>query len=91
VLARSATVIGHQNVLARGDVKGLIAALDRVVGEFPSDTKVIPGHGQLATMHDLEQYVTMEAPGIDAGEFRFKISDLRLERESTSAGRSVPI
>jgi cyclase len=42
-----------------GDIKGLIAALEHVVVEFPADTKVIPGHGQLATMHDLEDYLRM--------------------------------
>jgi len=42
-----------------GDIKGLIAALEHVVAEFPPDTKVIPGHGQLATMADLERYVSM--------------------------------
>ena len=42
-----------------GDIKGLIAAIERVVAEFPADTKVIPGHGPLATMKDLELYVGM--------------------------------
>ena len=42
-----------------GDIKGLIAAIERVVAEFPADTRVIPGHGPLATMKDLELYLGM--------------------------------
>lgn len=42
-----------------GDIRKLIASLDRVLAEYPADTKVIPGHGDLATMSDLRGYVTM--------------------------------
>ena len=42
-----------------GNIKGLITALEHVIVEYPADTKVIPGHGQLATMRDLEDYVGM--------------------------------
>jgi len=67
-----------------GDIKGLIAALDRVVGGFPADTKVIPGHGQLATMHDLEHYVTMLKETVAAVE-----EGLR-RHASAEALRAVP-
>jgi cyclase len=42
-----------------GDIKGLIAGLERVVAEYPADSKIIPGHGQLATMRDLQDYIGM--------------------------------
>jgi len=42
-----------------GDVKQLAASLHRVLAEFPADTKVVPGHGELATMEDLRAYVAM--------------------------------
>ena len=42
-----------------GDIRQLIRSLDQIVGEFPADTKVIPGHGDLATMSDLKTYIAM--------------------------------
>lgn len=42
-----------------GNIKGLIASLDKLLVEIPSDAKVVPGHGNLATMKDLTDYVTM--------------------------------
>lgn len=42
-----------------GDIKQLIVSLDKILAEFPADAKVIPGHGELATMDDLRLYVTM--------------------------------
>jgi len=42
-----------------GDVRQLIVSLDRVLAEYPAETKVIPGHGELATMDDLRRYTTM--------------------------------
>jgi glyoxylase-like metal-dependent hydrolase (beta-lactamase superfamily II) len=42
-----------------GSVQGMIAACDKTLVEFPADTKVIPGHGALATMDDLREYDTM--------------------------------
>ena len=51
-----------------GDVRGLIASLERVVVDFPADTKVIPGHGALATMTDLRNYLTMLKETVAAAE-----------------------
>src|SRR5262249_46251966 len=31
-----------------GSVKGLVAALDRMIKELPADVKVIPGHGKIS-------------------------------------------
>lgn len=42
-----------------GNLKGLIASLDKILVEFPAEAKVVPGHGDLATMKDLADYVTM--------------------------------
>jgi glyoxylase-like metal-dependent hydrolase (beta-lactamase superfamily II) len=42
-----------------GDIRQLIVSLDRVLAEYPAETKVIPGHGDLATMDDLRRYTAM--------------------------------
>jgi cyclase len=42
-----------------GNIKGLITSLDKLLIEIPSDVKVVPGHGNLATMKDLTDYVAM--------------------------------
>ena len=42
-----------------GDIRQLIGSLDKIVVDFPADTKVIPGHGDLATMQDLKNYLAM--------------------------------
>jgi len=42
-----------------GSVQGMIAACGKALAEFPADTKVIPGHGALATMDDLRSYDQM--------------------------------
>jgi cyclase len=42
-----------------GSVQGMIAACGKALAEFPADTKVIPGHGALATMEDLRSYDQM--------------------------------
>ena len=51
-----------------GDIRKLIASLDRVVADYPPDTKVIPGHGDLSTMSDLRGYVTMLKETVAAAE-----------------------
>src|SRR5215470_5307854 len=42
-----------------GDIRQLVRSLDKIVADFPPDTKVIPGHGNLATMQDLKNYLAM--------------------------------
>jgi cyclase len=42
-----------------GSVQGMIAPCDKALTEFPADTKVIPGHGALASMDDLRDYDKM--------------------------------
>ncbi|MBV8033425.1 MAG: MBL fold metallo-hydrolase, partial [Betaproteobacteria bacterium] len=42
-----------------GSIEGMIAAADRVLGIARDDTKIIPGHGALATRADLGAYRDM--------------------------------
>jgi cyclase len=42
-----------------GSVQGMIAACERVASTLPADTKVIPGHGEIASMDDLREYTKM--------------------------------
>jgi cyclase len=51
-----------------GDIKQLIVSLDKVLADYPADTKVIPGHGDLATMDDLRAYTTMLKETVAAAE-----------------------
>ena len=39
-----------------GSVKGMIAALDVVLGQVPADAKVIPGHGEVSTIADVRKF-----------------------------------
>lgn len=51
-----------------GDIRKLIAALDRVLADYPADTKIIPGHGELSTMAGLREYVGMLKETVAAAE-----------------------
>jgi glyoxylase-like metal-dependent hydrolase (beta-lactamase superfamily II) len=42
-----------------GSVQGMTAALEKVIPQLPADVKVIPGHGELATLDDVRQYLKM--------------------------------
>lgn len=42
-----------------GNIKKLVVALDKILLDFPADAHVVPGHGNLATMKDLANYVAM--------------------------------
>jgi cyclase len=42
-----------------GSVQGMIAACETVAAMVPPDTKVIPGHGELANLDDLRAYTKM--------------------------------
>ena len=44
------------DISAGGSVSGMIANLDRVIAMINDDTKVIPGHGELATRADMIQF-----------------------------------
>ena len=47
------------DVNAGGSVQGMIAACEKVTATLPADVKVIPGHGELASMDDLREYTKM--------------------------------
>ena len=47
------------DILGGGSVQGMIAACEKVTATLPADVKVIPGHGELATMDDLREYTKM--------------------------------
>jgi glyoxylase-like metal-dependent hydrolase (beta-lactamase superfamily II) len=38
-----------------GSVRGMVAALDKIVTMLPADVKVIPGHGGLSTLDDVKK------------------------------------
>jgi glyoxylase-like metal-dependent hydrolase (beta-lactamase superfamily II) len=42
-----------------GRIDGMIAAADRVLSIVDADTRIVPGHGRLATRADLEKYRDM--------------------------------
>ncbi len=42
-----------------GGVEGMISAMQEVVAKLPPDVKVIPGHGELATLDDVREYTKM--------------------------------
>jgi len=44
-----------------GSLAGMIAAVDRILAMVGDDTKIVPGHGPLATKGDLQAYRTMLA------------------------------
>lgn len=70
-----------------GDMRQLIRSVESILSEFPTDTKVIPGHGELATMQDLKNYLAMlrETVGIvEAGIKAGKSLD-QLQKEKVLA------
>lgn len=42
-----------------GSVQGLIDGIHHLLGRIPPDTTIIPGHGPLSTVEDLQTYATM--------------------------------
>ncbi|HWL88531.1 MAG TPA: hypothetical protein VNO21_22160, partial [Polyangiaceae bacterium] len=44
---------------AGGSVKGLIAALKRLVRELPPDVRVIPGHGEVSGLDGVRSYLAV--------------------------------
>ena len=62
-----------------GSIDGMIAAVNRVLGMIGADTKVIPGHGPLASGADLETYRDMLV-GVRAEVMRHVVARRSLER-----------
>jgi cyclase len=42
-----------------GNIRQMVLSLEKILSEMPSDALVVPGHGNLATMQDLKNYVVM--------------------------------
>ncbi|MCB0278488.1 MAG: MBL fold metallo-hydrolase [Calditrichaeota bacterium] len=42
-----------------GNLKGLIKAIETIIADYPADTQIVPGHGELSTMSDLANYLEM--------------------------------
>jgi glyoxylase-like metal-dependent hydrolase (beta-lactamase superfamily II) len=42
-----------------GSVQGMIAACEDVLRRVPADTRVVPGHGEIAGVADLREYLQM--------------------------------
>lgn len=73
-----------------GNVRGIVAAADKVLAIADDQTKIIPGHGPVATKADLQQYRNMVAEivakvetGIKAGK---TIEQIRAERPADGYG-----
>ncbi|MGA2355066.1 MAG: MBL fold metallo-hydrolase [Terriglobales bacterium] len=47
------------DVEAGGSLSGMIDAVESVIARVPADVKVIPGHGQVSSLDDLQAYLTM--------------------------------
>jgi cyclase len=47
------------DVNSGGSVQGMIAAMEKSTAQLPQDVKVIPGHGQLATLDDVREFTRM--------------------------------
>lgn len=47
------------DVQSGGGVRGMIAACQDVIASVPADEKVIPGHGEVASLDDLREYTKM--------------------------------
>ena len=47
------------DLAAGGSVEGMIAAMEEVMSKLPTDVKVIPGHGAVATLDDVRTYTKM--------------------------------
>jgi len=47
------------DINAGGAVQGMIAACEDVLRRVPADTRVVPGHGELAGVADLREYLQM--------------------------------
>ena len=43
------------DVASGGSVKGLIAAIDKVIPQLPAEVKIIPGHGKISTLDDMKK------------------------------------
>lgn len=78
------------DVSSGGNVRGVIAAADKVLAMVDDQTKIIPGHGPVASKADLQQYRDMVAQivsrveaGIKAGK---TLDQIKAERPADGFG-----
>jgi glyoxylase-like metal-dependent hydrolase (beta-lactamase superfamily II) len=45
------------DVEAGGSINGLIDAVEKVIAQLPADVKVIPGHGQVSSLEEMQAYL----------------------------------
>ncbi len=77
-----------------GNIVNMIKAIEEICKRFPKDTKVVPGHGELATMKDLTEYLAMlkettemVQAEINDGKSVDQIKKLRLPKKYNELGR----
>lgn len=73
-----------------GNVRGVIAAADKVLAMADDQTKIIPGHGAVATKADLKQYRDMVAEIVSKVEISAKagktLEQIKAERPADGYG-----
>jgi len=42
-----------------GSIDGMIAGVEKVIGQVPADVKIIPGHGTVSNLDDVKAYLSM--------------------------------
>jgi glyoxylase-like metal-dependent hydrolase (beta-lactamase superfamily II) len=70
-----------------GSVKGLIANVEKLLGQIPADAKIIPGHGKVATSKELREFLAMlkgTSGIVEAGIKAHKTAD-QLKKEKALA------
>lgn len=60
-----------------GDVAGFIKNVERVMAELPQDVKIIPGHGPLSTLDDLNTF------------YHMLVETTQIVRDQIAAGKSL--
>jgi cyclase len=79
--------------LGGGSVRGMIAACEGVIAQVPANVKIIPGHGPVSTIEDLQRYVAMlkgasaaVANGIKAGKSAEQLKKDEVLKQWSQAG-----
>jgi cyclase len=67
-----------------GDVVGLQHAVEALLKEIPADWKIIPGHGDLATHDDLQNYARMLADSV--GHVKAALAKGQTKEQIVAAG-----
>jgi cyclase len=55
-----------------GNIQQLILSLEKIITLIPADALIVPGHGRLATMQDLKNYIAMLKETISIVETKIK-------------------